>query len=518
VSPSFIEESLRITLEMLGQPLMERLRVPPRGKTWLHESTCRRLRTETAVMADCVSALVIYLSIRIALLSHDGSSINGLNIQTSNVQVEVKLNAKGNLVHYDAPDGTLNALLDLMVKAISHLTAKDSQTGADHIIDIFDTQLADLLNTWHDIHFKMFKKRSSIVPKLEPDYSFLAKAGGGAEISDNANAATKQSDILGEYIYEAATTRLELDSTLSSEEKEERRKALLPITLACAGHTACCSLDSGSRELKKLLEELLGEDLVLFSTTERASADVLALARATHKLLNFFEQNMYEKGYQRLFKHELEKEYPNRAVVMRARLTKGGRQYDLVDASLEQFYNRYLVVWFLSKKRETKAGADNKLNHNVLFHSESLPIQSAYQALTVLKDKVYDALRFASNDKELAEKEKWSPLHMGGVSATTRQYHLRGHPRIPPPPRPPQPPLLPPRHHHHHHHRPGVEGLHRRHEARVHGRGRRDVLPARLRPIRERARQHLGVQEVEEDHRRREYYEHGRQVADPIPS
>ena len=34
-----------------------------------------------------------------------------------------------------------------------------------------------------------------------------------------------------------------------------------------------------------------------------------------------------------------------------------------------------------------------------------LPDGDAQGSLTVLKDKVYDGLRFASNNKELAEKE-----------------------------------------------------------------------------------------------------------------
>lgn len=438
-SPSYVEENLRIVLEMLGDELKEQLKIPPRGQTWLDPSSCRRLRTENAVMADCMSALVLYLAVRIALLSHDGSSINSVNIQTSNVQVEVKLDPNGDLMDSADPGGTL-ALRDLMVKGISHLTAKDSQTGADLIKGIFDTQLVALLNKWHDTHRKMYQVSSLIVPKLEPEHSFLAKAAGGANISDNANAAAKQSNILGEFIYMAAIAHRKLDTALSSEEEEERRQALVPITLTCAGHTACCSLDWGWRSMRKLLEELLGDDLALFAAMERASTDLLSLARSTQKLLNFKEENMYEKGYQLLFKHSLEKEYPECAILMEARLTKGGRQYVLLDGALEMFYNRKRIVWFVSLKRKTIAGADNKLNHNVLFHLESSTVQSGYQALTVLKDKVYDGLRFASNSTKLAKEEKWSPLTMQGVSATICHRHPpsathhrhRRHPPLPP--------------------------------------------------------------------------------------
>lgn len=295
VSANNVESAIRAVIEPLGPKLAKAVGLPPfnPNKSFVDGSTCRRLRLVNAVIADTMAGYILARAIRIRLIGHDASSINTRTIQAANCQVDIRLGPDGMLLQPDdTTPGSRVETIDLMVKGLFLVKAKDSQTGVDAVKEVYDVQLPRLVRLWRELHLKMFKVESKVIPQLAEGHSNLAKGKGGAVLSDAAAAAVKMGEGISDLIYVAARGQMS-EEELSKMSEEEIKTKLRAIVLKCSGHVSCVQVEWGYKGLLGGLKSKLGPHMEQFTSEERATCDLGGIARAADKSMNWHIENMY---------------------------------------------------------------------------------------------------------------------------------------------------------------------------------------------------------------------------------
>lgn len=336
VPPGAVGANISQVVEMLAPA--ERSPVPS-------EPQIRRMRGELTIAGEAMAAFRVALCKRIVSFGWDESTKFGLNLLSSNTQIEP----------HDEPAGKL---VDVVMRGAT-LTAGGTAAAIAQSIDrnIF-SHGRRLIEGWLQQHEKMYGEGSwGRAGGPSPESLGMHRLSEHACLmTDTCNAARLCQKLVAQAAEEAGMARIgeEAWAKLTSTERAARCKTYIGY---CHQHLRNIIINSQQHAATELLTEKLQESLAEFSSFDRMSVDGNDLIRAIFKELHGGGE--YAKGKGREFVAWLKKHYPD-CKFLAFVCANGSRQDIAFDGAVPIFLNRTIILEFLNSLVHPKC--DNKLD------------------------------------------------------------------------------------------------------------------------------------------------------------
>ena len=345
------------------------------------ERQMRKLRGEVTIAGEMIAALRVALCTRIISFGFDESTKFGLNLLSTNTQLEP----------HDAPGTSV----DVVMRGVTLTAGGTAEAISKDIEEKLFVHARRLLNLWKDEHESMHGKgawEKAGMPSAD-NIGLHRLSENAVLMSDTCNAARATKRLLAEMAEKAGRERIgsEAWDAMSEAERESKCTAHLGD---CHDHLRNIIIKAMATEATDFLKGKLGDSLDKFSSFERMSVDAMESIRAACKELH--PEGEYAKGKGRESEVTRKRDHPSDLWLPIFNAVGNSRMDAVFDGSVALYMDRLIILEFLHPLVHGPAAKDNILEKFLWRVLESTEMVGLLRVCTLWQTLLTEPLRWLS--------------------------------------------------------------------------------------------------------------------------